>query len=152
MKAGSGCLIGIGWGLFLLVAPPAVQGDSPGARCAACHAREVAGYSQSAMAHALRRPAREAEGAFVHAASNPRFVIHSDPEGIWQRMERDGDASNCRLDYVIGSGAHKYEYLVRIGTHLFQSPICFYARLGRYDLAPGAEHAGGRGPGLDEGP
>ena len=118
------------------------QAGSAVTRCAPCHPKEAAGYSQSAMAHSLRRPAREPEGAFVHAASNTRFVIHSDGQELWQRMEREGDASDYHVDYVIGSGAHAYGYLVRIGTHLFQSPICFYTGPERYDMAPGAEHAG----------
>ncbi|HEY6291515.1 MAG TPA: hypothetical protein VI455_08140 [Terriglobia bacterium] len=91
------------------------------------------------MAHSLRRPGKEPEGSFEHAASGTKFTIYSDRDGFWQRMERDGTVSEYRVDYVVGSGNHASGYLVRIGDHLFQSPICFYARLGRYDMAPGSE-------------
>jgi len=54
-------------------------------------------------------------------------------------MERGGEVSEYKVDYVIGSGNHASGYLVRIGDHLLQSPICYYKRLGRYDMAPGYE-------------
>ena len=40
---------------------------------------------------------------------------------------------------MVGSGSHASGYFVRIGDHLFQSPLCFYPRLERYDMAPGYE-------------
>jgi len=127
--------------LLLLAAVPSVNlevafGANP---CAACHPKEVEGYSHSAMAHSLRRPGKEPEGSFEHSLSGTKFTIYSDATGLWQRMVRDGDVSDYRVDYVIGSGNHASGYLVRIGDHLFQSPICYYTRLGRYDMAPGYE-------------
>ena len=142
MRAGLGWLRGTALTLCLFAWQATARAGSSPDTCTPCHPKEVAGYSKSAMAHSLRRPDRDPEGAFVHSASSTRFVIHSDRHGLWQRMERDGDASDYHVDYVIGSGAHAYGYLVRIGAHLFQSPICFYTGLGRYDMAPGAEHAG----------
>lgn len=91
------------------------------------------------MAHSLRRPGREPEGSFVHSYSGTKFAIYSNRDGLWQRMERDGDVSEYRVAYVVGSGNHASGYLVRIGDHLFQSPICYYTRLKRYDVAPGYE-------------
>jgi tetratricopeptide (TPR) repeat protein len=91
------------------------------------------------MARSLRRPADEPVGSFVHTVSGTTFTVHSQKDGLWQRMERGGYVSEYRVDYVVGSGSHASGYLVRIGDHLFQSPICFYTRLGRYDMAPGSE-------------
>ena len=91
------------------------------------------------MSQALRRPAQEPQGSFEHSLSGTRFTIYSNAEGFWQRMDRDGEVSEYRVDYVIGSGKHASGYLVRIGDHLFQSPICYYPRLKRYDMAPGYE-------------
>jgi hypothetical protein len=107
--------------------------------CASCHPKEVEGYYRSAMAHSLRRPSKEPEGSFEHSLSGTKFTIYSSGTGLWQRMERDGDVSDYRVDYVIGSGNHASGYLVRVGDHLFQSPICYYTRPGRYDMAPGYE-------------
>ena len=91
------------------------------------------------MAHSLRRAGKEPEGSFVHAFSGTKFTIYSNKDGLWQRMERAGDVSEYHVEYVVGSGNHASGYLVRIGNQLFQSPICYYSRLNRYDMAPGYE-------------
>ena len=109
--------------------------------CATCHADRVKGYSRSAMAQSLRRPAQEPEGAFEHPASGTKFTASLKPDGYWQRRERDGAVSNYRIEYVIGSGKHAEGYIVRVGNHLFQSPITYYPRIHRYDMAPGYEMA-----------
>jgi Flp pilus assembly protein TadD len=90
------------------------------------------------MASALRRPGREPEGAFT--AAGTRFTIRSDSNGTWQRMERDGQVSEYQVAFVIGSGMHAAGFLILIGDHLFQSPICYYTNRRAYDLAPGYEN------------
>jgi hypothetical protein len=91
------------------------------------------------MAHSLRRAGREPDGSFTHSLSGTKFTIFSNKDGLWQRMERDGEYSNYHVEYVVGSGNHASGYLVRIGKQLFQSPICYYTRVKRYDMAPGYE-------------
>ncbi len=125
-------------GLFLL--PSFLSFCYPASRCESCHPKEVEGYSRSAMARSLRRAGKEPEGSFVYSISGTKFTIYSKPDGLWQRMERDGDVSDYHVDYVVGSGNHASGYLVRIGDHLFQSPICYYTKLNRYDMAPGYEN------------
>lgn len=129
---------GLGLVVGLLAAWPAMLGAGEGP-CATCHPDEVEGYSHSAMAHALRRAGREPEESFVHEYSGTKFTVFSDSRGVWQRRERDGAVSEYRVDYVIGSGRHASGYLVRVGRHLFQSPITYYPRVERYDMAPGYE-------------
>ena len=107
--------------------------------CESCHPKEVAGYSHSSMARSLRRSGTEPEGAFTAAVSGTRFAIRSGTKGTWQRMERAGEVSEYRVEYVIGSGSHAAGYLIRIGDHLFQSPVCYYTNRRAYDLAPGFE-------------
>ncbi len=106
--------------------------------CQLCHPKEVEGYSHYSMAHSLRRAAREPEGSFQNAFGT-KFTVYSNRTGTWQRMEHAGDTSEYRVDYVIGSGKHASGYLVRIGTHLFQSPIGYYTARHAYDMAPGYE-------------
>ena len=106
--------------------------------CQSCHPREVAAYSQSAMANSLRRPAKEPTGAF-NAGADARFTIHTGTGAFLQRMDRGGETSEYRIAYVIGSGRHASGYLVQAGDHLFQSPICYYTVRRAYDLAPGYE-------------
>jgi len=125
--------------LTLLILPLSLSFGSSTNPCATCHPREVEGYSRSAMAHSLRRAGGEPEGSLAHTFSGTNFTVYSKPDGLWQRMEREGDLSDYRVEYVVGSGRHASGYLVRIGNHLFQSPLCFYTRLQRYDMAPGYE-------------
>lgn len=108
-------------------------------RCAPCHPIEVEGYAKSAMAHSLRRPGNEPTGSFLHAYSGTKFTVYTTRQGLWQRLEREGSTSDYQVDYVIGSGNHAMGYLVRMGSHLFQSPITYYSRTQRYDMAPGYE-------------
>jgi hypothetical protein len=107
--------------------------------CESCHPKEVAGFSRSSMAHSLRRPEKVPEGSFFVPGSGTKFTIRTDSDGIWQRLERAGEVSEYRVSYVIGSGSHASGYLIRIGDHLFQSPICYYPSRRSYDLAPGYE-------------
>jgi hypothetical protein len=107
--------------------------------CESCHPKEVTGYSHSNMARSLRPPGREPEGTFTAAGSGTRFTIRSDARGTWQRMERAGEISEYPVAYVIGSGSHAAGYLIQVGDHLFQSPVCYYTNRRSYGLAPGYE-------------
>ena len=107
--------------------------------CESCHPKEVAGYAHSSMSRSLRRPGNEPGGTFTADGSGTRFTIRSDSRGTWQRMERAGEVSEYQVEYVIGSGTHAAGYLIQIGDHLFQSPVCYYTNRRAYDLAPGFE-------------
>ena len=89
------------------------------------------------MAQSLRHAAKEPEGTF--AGSGTRFTIHAGSKGVWQRMDRAGETTEYQVAYVIGSGRHASGFLVQIGDHLFQSPVCYYTNRQAYDLAPGYE-------------
>ena len=123
-------------GIAVVLAVPGIAGDQ---RCADCHPNEVRGYEQSAMAHSLRDAASQPDGSFTHAFSKTTFFIRSTPAGAVQRFERAGESGAQPVAYVIGSGAHALGYLVRIGDHLFQSPLSYYTKRGLWDVAPGYE-------------
>jgi hypothetical protein len=91
--------------------------------CANCHAKEMLGYRQSAMAHSLSEATAQPDGSFEHAFSKTRFSIRSSSSGVIQRFERGGASSEQKIAFVIGSGVHAYGYLVEAGDHLFQSPF-----------------------------
>lgn len=118
-------------------APELAQEPTGANRCQFCHASEVEGYARSAMAHSLRRAGQEPEGTVQ--TPDAKITMHSSPTGYWQRLESGGDATNYRIDYVIGSGNHASGYLVDLAGHLFQSPVAYYASRQAYDLAPGYE-------------
>ena len=58
-----------------------------------------------------------------------------------QRFEREGESGKQQVAYVVGSGAHAFGYLVRIGDHLFQSPLSYYTNRHLWDVAPGYEES-----------
>lgn len=91
------------------------------------------------MAHSLRRADREPAGELENKAGT-KFTIYANAGATWQRMEEAGERSDYRVDYVVGSGNHAFGYLIRIGDHLFQSPISYYASRRAYGLAPGYEN------------
>ncbi len=109
--------------------------------CAKCHAKEVAGYAQSVMAHSLSKATPQPDGFFEHAYSKTKFSIRSGSSGVIQRFERGREAGEQKVAYVIGSGAHAYGYLVQAGDHLFQSPISYYSTRHQWDVAPGYEES-----------
>ena len=125
-------------GTIVVLAAPAFGGDR---RCVDCHQNEVQGYQQSAMAHSLSEAAPEPDGSFEHVLSKTKFSIRSDQSGMVQRFERGDEHSEQRVAYVIGSGAHAFGYLVRIGDHLFQSPLSYYTNRRLWDVAPGYEES-----------
>ena len=106
-------------------------------RCQFCHASEVEGYAQSAMAQSLRRTGQEPNGTVE--TRDGTITMRSSPTGYWQRLESGGDSTNYRIDYVIGSGKHASGYLLDLAGHFFQSPVAYYERRRAYDLAPGYE-------------
>ena len=115
-----------------------LPGEPTGATsCQVCHASEVGGYAQSAMAHSLRRAATEPAGAVT--TPDAKITMYTTPDGYWQRLESAGNVSTYHIDYVIGSGTHANGYLVNLDGHLFQSPVAFYKSRNAYDLAPGYE-------------
>jgi photosynthetic reaction center cytochrome c subunit len=123
----------------LSLAQAPVSSETRGAsRCAFCHPAEVQGYARSAMAHSLRRAAREPEGRVF--ANGSKIIMHSTSTGYWQRWENGDDSNDYRVDYVVGSGTHASGYLIDMGGHLFQSPVAFYTSRQSYDLAPGYEN------------
>src|ERR1022692_4901049 len=85
-------------------------------QCAKCHAKEVLGYQQSAMAHSLSKATPQPDGSFEHAFSKTRFSIRSSSSGVIQRFERGGASSEQKIAFVIGSGVHAYGYLVEAGS------------------------------------
>ncbi len=90
------------------------------------------------MSRSLRTALGEPDGEYFHAKSDTRFLVKSSRTALYQRMQHDGQNSDYRIDYVIGSGSHASCYLARVGDHLFESPICRYPDRG-YAMAPGYE-------------
>lgn len=124
-------LVAIGWVV------PSLGVDS---RCVQCHPTEAAGYASTQMAHSCGPISTEPAGGFVHSASKTRFSVETQAGRMLQQLQRGGLSGVYYPTYAIGSGAHAVSYLIELGGHLFQSPICLYTKRG-WDMAPGYENS-----------
>ncbi len=91
------------------------------------------------MAHALSQPALQPGGTFEHPVSHTVFTTFAESGRLHQRLVRNGEVAEQRIGYAIGSGSHAIGYLVRVGDHLFQSPVCYYTQSRSWGIAPGYE-------------
>ena len=91
------------------------------------------------MGRSISRPTGQPSGSFLHRASRSSLTIASMTSGMSQRISRAGLSAERRIEFVIGSGNAAFGYLVKIGQAVFQSPIAYYSRRGKFDMAPGME-------------
>ena len=139
------------WHLALLLVPAIAFPDEAryvgSNTCAGCHASIYQSFRRTAMGRSLV-PA--ADPSQVQLAPEPVTVTHPRfPRTL--RVWREGGAlyqseaqagvfeTKYRLEYAIGSGVNGYTYLVKRGEHLFQAPLSYYSRVGKWDLSPGYE-------------
>ena len=128
--------------LIALAVPAIAEAAGAELPCTRCHPVETAGYAATPMARSLSGATPEPEGEFTHALSKTHFsVVVNGPDAsskMSQRLDRGGFSGEYTPAYAIGSGTHAIAYLIELGGHLFQSPICFYKGRG-WDMAPGYE-------------
>jgi hypothetical protein len=118
--------------------------------CGGCHRKIFESYSKVAMAHSMV-PAKDAapleSGAVtvVSDALKRTFRVYREGGEVYQ-SESETDAGGktvfrtaYRLEFAIGSGVNGYSYAVRRGNHLFEAPLSYYARAGKWDVSPGYE-------------
>ena len=126
--------------LHVFVAVAASASESSGFEaCGVCHPKAVEGYLETGMGRSISRPVDHRSGGFEHAFSGSKFTIKGSDSGMIQRVERDGLSAEYPVEYVIGSGNAAFGYLTRIGNNVYQSPVTYYTKRGRWDMAPGFE-------------
>ncbi len=113
--------------------------------CAGCHAAIYQSYGRTSMARASG-PAIEnvVPADFVHSNSGVHYRIYSQANRVWLSFERPGDPEvrgKRELLYYIGSGHRGMSYLFARDGFLFESPINWYTREQRWDMAPAYQNA-----------
>jgi hypothetical protein len=108
--------------------------------CAGCHAAIYKSYIQTPMARASG-PAIEnvVPADFSHPSSGVHYRIYSEAGRVWLSFERPGDPEvrgKRELQYYIGSGRRGLSYLFAQDRFLFESPVNWYSREHRWDMAP----------------
>lgn len=120
--------------LFLLAWATFTGNDA----CRPCHAAIVRTYQATPMARSTGPVANNVPpGRFKHAASGIEYVIAKDGRVTTKRVTTKGVE---QFDYVIGSGAAGFSYLISRDRYLFQAPITWYSQKKRWDASPGYQN------------
>jgi hypothetical protein len=99
------------------------------------------GRSLAPVAGAAPAEERAADRSFE--AEGFRYSVERDGDRLVHRQTCPGPAGQPLTDvraevaYVIGSGERARSYVISRDGFLFQSPISWYARTGKFDLSPG---------------
>jgi hypothetical protein len=116
--------------------------------CFGCHAGVYRSFTKTAMGRSMR-PANDLSQAgvpveaAVPAASEGRLVRLFRDESGWYQSEEEPNVfvDRHKLDYIIGSGVNGLTPIVRRGDSLFQAPLSYYSKIGKWDLSPGYQQA-----------
>lgn len=120
--------------------------------CQDCHTRIYATYFKTPMGRSSGRvgadvfPAGFQSTSFQHASSGILYRIDRDSKGQHLSFESTRPATDQeafrgsrRLEYYIGSGAAARGYIFSMEGYWFQSPVSYYSRRRKWDVAPGYE-------------
>jgi len=113
--------------------------------CAGCHAAIYQSYARTPMARASG-PAIEnvVPADFSHPSSGVHYRVYSEAGHVWLSFERPGDPAvrgKRELLYYIGSGRRGLSYLFAQDGFLFESPVNWYSKERRWDMAPAYQNA-----------
>ncbi len=116
--------------------------------CFGCHSDIYRSFVKTGMGRSIRlaedlTETAVPESATVAAPDGKRtFQVAHNETGWMQIQTEDGVFRNeQKLAYVVGSGANGLTFLVRRGQYLFEAPLSFYSKTGRWNLSPGFEGA-----------
>jgi len=115
--------------------------------CYGCHTEIYKSYQKSAMGRSMTpagdwKPDRlPAEATLAQPGTTRTFTVSNNEKG-WEQSESDPGQFSVEhpLAYAVGSGVNGLTFLVQRGSFLFQAPLSFYSRTGKWDFSPGYEH------------
>jgi hypothetical protein len=133
----------------------ALRNTAPGvnyvgsAVCAACHEQIYRKFRQTPMGRSMRVGSdpvllklASKPVSVAGSQSNRRFDVFRQNDSVYQSESEAGTfQSSFKMEYAVGSGVNGYTYLVRRGDYLFQAPLSYYSRAGKWELSPGYEFA-----------
>src|SRR4051794_15934769 len=134
--------------------PAATESEYVGSKaCAQCHAAVYQRFIRTPMARSLARaspvntPEFSTPVQFLHPKTGRRYRIFRERadslvEEFFQNREGATIYSDLRrVAYSIGSGNHARSYLVARPGSLYEAPVTFYTRTGRWDMSPGYDNS-----------
>lgn len=115
--------------------------------CYGCHTDIYKSYLKTDMGRSIT-PASEwkpgslpPEASITQPGSALTFSVSHNETGWRQTETQPGEFSvDHPLSYTVGSGENGLTFLIRRGDFLFQAPLSYYSKTGKWDLSPGYEH------------
>jgi hypothetical protein len=116
--------------------------------CFGCHSDIYRSFMKTDMGRSMRlasdfKDHGIPESASILAPDGKRVFQVAHNETGWTQTEAEAGIfrNEQELAYVVGSGANGLTFLVHRGNYLFQAPLSFYSKAGKWDLSPGFEGA-----------
>lgn len=116
--------------------------------CFGCHAQIFREFTKTDMGRSMmptsdldnRNVPREAT---VPAPSGSHVLRVFRAADGWHQSESEPNVfvDDHKLEYAVGSGANGLSFIVSRGRYLFQAPLSFYSKTGKWDLSPGYQYA-----------
>ena len=133
-------------GTFGWIAGLAAQEYVGSQACSTCHKAIYEHWTRSAMGRSMSPAGNHANKAAKEVTVRSEklrrdFAVLADGGTLKQRESGDGFRNEHALSWAIGSGVNGLSFVVQRGDHLFQAPLSYYSRIGKWDLSPGYEFA-----------
>jgi len=133
--------------LALVVCLPSGRAAGGSAACAECHRTIYDTYRSTPMAASsgatgsgfVREKFNSA--TFTHEPTGFRYRVYQSRGGTFlEFMKEDGTLRGVKaLPYYVGSGATARSYLLANDGYLFEAPVAYYSRSGKWGFAPNYE-------------
>lgn len=132
--------------IFLFAALAHGQPFAGSEACAGCHREIYDRYRRTPMGRSMSPATAHLAKAAAAAEVNEeklrrRFSVFVSDGRLMQAEAGEGFRAEHEVAYAIGSGMHGFSFVVKRGDHLFQAPLSYYTRNGRWELSPGYEFA-----------
>ncbi|MCX6593298.1 MAG: hypothetical protein NTZ56_17425 [Acidobacteria bacterium] len=146
----AGAWIRLGWlalPLAALAQPARTAPEFAGSKsCSGCHRalydRWVASPMGRSVSPAQEHLAKARPSATVTNDKQRRsFEVFVDGGRLMQAESGEGFRHVQPVSWAIGSGVNGFSFVVQRGDHLFQAPLSYYSKPGRWELSPGYEFA-----------
>jgi hypothetical protein len=109
--------------------------------CALCHPKQYQAFSKSPMGRSLQSTGATEFSKSVrvlHSKTGRQYRIFIDRGQRQIEESFAGQYSDTRaVAYSIGSGQHARSYLIEKSGRLYQAPVTYFTRTGRWDMSPG---------------
>jgi len=119
--------------------------------CATCHKEIYAKYLQTGMGRSVVQVTPEwlrgqpTSGSVEDKNNQLQFESYAQDGKLYQTEHQSGSdgreifRDTHELEWIIGAGENGFGALLRQNGYLFQAPLSFYSKPGRWELSPGYE-------------